>query len=109
MAAGAPAPGPAIGDTPLGATLKVKVAAGARRNAIVGVLGDALKVSVQQAPEKGKANKAVVRLLASAADTRPTDIEVIRGQTSPEKTLRFRDVDAATLRRRILVILDASK
>ncbi len=39
---------------------------GARRNAIVGEHGGALRVSVTAAPEQGKANEAIVELLADA-------------------------------------------
>ena len=46
------------------ATLSVKVVPGASRDRVAGMLGDALKVQVSAPPEAGKANKAVLRVLA---------------------------------------------
>jgi hypothetical protein len=44
--------------------LRVKVKPGAREEGILGVRGGELVVSVRAAPEKGKANAEVVRLLS---------------------------------------------
>ena len=44
----------------------LQVSGGARRSEVVGVHGGALKVAVQAPPDKGKANRAVVELLAEA-------------------------------------------
>lgn len=46
------------------ARLTVKVVPGSSRDQIVGWLGDALKVKVTAPPEKGRANAAVVAILA---------------------------------------------
>lgn len=68
------------------ATLKVKVVPGASRDRIVGMLGDALKVQVSAAPQRGKANEAVVRLLAQALGIKPTAIALVGGAAQPRKT-----------------------
>ena len=44
--------------------LNVKVVPGTARNQIVGWLGDALKIKVTAPPQKGRANEAVVALIA---------------------------------------------
>ena len=49
-----------------GCTLPVRVRAGGRRNVVGGVQEGALRVEVTTAPEKGKANLAVRKLLAKA-------------------------------------------
>ncbi|MBV8062463.1 MAG: DUF167 domain-containing protein, partial [Nevskia sp.] len=50
------------------AVLELKVSPKASRNAITGFLGEALKVAVTAAPERGKANEAAEELLAKALD-----------------------------------------
>ena len=49
---------------PGGTRLRLRVKAGAKKTAILGVHGGAIKLSVAAAPERGKANRAVVKLLA---------------------------------------------
>jgi len=110
MAAGTSPPRGAglVSEVPGGATLRVRVSAGARSDAIVGIHADALKVHMRQAPEKGKANKALTRFLATTLGTRRSDIDVVPGHTTSDKLLFLRGGDAARIRERILVILDAS-
>jgi len=69
--------------------IRVKVVPGASRNAIAGVLGDRLKVRTSAAPEGGKANKAICKLLARALDLKPAQFELHNGHTNPEKTIRI--------------------
>lgn len=67
-----------------GIELRLKVVPGARRSQIVGMLGDRLKIRVAVAPEQGKANRAVVRLLSDWLGV--NGIEIVAGDRSPEKT-----------------------
>ena len=76
----------------LGTLLAVKVVPGASRERIVGRLGARLKVTVQKPPEKGAANGAVCRLLAEALGLRAADVEVVRGETRPEKDVLARGI-----------------
>jgi len=86
---------PALGSDASGAghtsdaLLRIKVVPGSSRNKIAGMLGDRLKVAVAAPPEGGKANKAVIRLLAKAAGVSPATVTVDAGHTQPLKTLRF--------------------
>jgi len=82
--------------TPL-ARLKVRVVPGSSRDQIVGWLGDALKVKVMAPPERGKANQAVIELLATALGITTDAIEVVSGQTAPSKVLTISGLDDATL------------
>lgn len=86
---------------PEGTILPVKAHAAARRNAIRGEQAGALQVSVTQAPEKGKANKAIVALLADALGVRKSQIELVAGDTSREKRFLVRTVDRSTLARQL--------
>ena len=95
----------AIGSTADGATLRVRVAPGARRDAIVGAYGEALKVAVRQPPEKGRANKEVCRLVARALDLSPRAVSVLRGETARDKVLVCEGVDVETLRARVRSLL----
>lgn len=71
------------------ARLDVKVVPGARRDQIAGPLGDRLKVRVSAPPEDGRANKAVCGLIAGVLGLRASEVTVIAGPASPEKTLRI--------------------
>lgn len=84
-----------------GVILPVKAHAGARRNAIEGVHDGSLRVSVTQAPEKGKANKAIAELLAKALKLRKSQLELVSGETSPQKKFLIRGVTAKELATKI--------
>ena len=68
-----------------GVRLKLRVKAGGRKNAILGTHAGALKLSVTAAAEKGKANKALLSLLADALELPASSLEILSGQTSPDK------------------------
>lgn len=74
--------------------LSVHVQPGAARSAIVGRHGDAVKVRVAAAPERGRANAALVDLLAGALGVRRADVEIVTGHGSRAKRVRVRSVSA---------------
>lgn len=49
--------------------------------------GAVLKVAVTAAPEKGKANARLIRLLADAFDVAKSDVRILRGETERTKVL----------------------
>ncbi|MDF1737407.1 MAG: DUF167 domain-containing protein [Minwuia sp.] len=59
-----------------------------------------LKVRVAAPPEKGKANRAVIKLLAEVLNVAPRDIEVVRGEISRAKTVQIAGAEDQ-LRRRL--------
>lgn len=75
--------------------LAVKVAPKAGRNAITGWHGAALKLSVTAAPEKGKANEAVIELLAKTLRLPKSAFSVVRGATSSQKLIEIAGTDEA--------------
>lgn len=79
------------------ANLSVKVVPGSSRNRIAGKLGDALKVQVAAAPERGKANQAVIELLAGALGVKPGQIELVSGHAQPRKVFRIVGLEQAAL------------
>jgi uncharacterized protein (TIGR00251 family) len=74
--------------------IAVKAVPGAKRDEVVGRLGERLKVRISAPPEDGKANKAICQLLAQQLGVKSKDVEVVRGHTSAEKTLRVIGVQA---------------
>lgn len=87
--------------------LKLRVVPGARRDAVLAVHGDALRVAVRAVPEKGRANEAVVRLLASALAVPPGAVALVAGHGGRDKVVELRGLDAAEARARIAAALDA--
>ncbi|MGI9518471.1 MAG: DUF167 domain-containing protein [Pirellulaceae bacterium] len=77
----------ALRETDGGVILPVKVAAGARKREIRGVQNGALKIAVTAVAEKGKANKAVIELLAEWLDVPKSAIEIVSGSTASQKQL----------------------
>ncbi len=84
-----------------GVVLPVKAHPGARRNEIRGEQNGMLRVSVTQAPEKGKANKAIVALLSKLLSLKKSQIQLVSGETSSQKRFLISDASVAELAERI--------
>ena len=72
-----------------GVRLRLRVSAGASRRRVRGVHGGALKLSVKAPPEKGKANKDVLALVAETFGLSASEVELVSGETSPDKVVRL--------------------
>jgi uncharacterized protein len=77
---------------PEGTILPVRAQPGARRNELRGEQNGALKVCVTQSPEKGKANKAVIELIAKSLKLKKSQIQLLSGETSHQKIFLIRDI-----------------
>lgn len=75
----------------------------------MGRYGGAWKVRVTQAPEDGKANAAVVRLLAHTLALRSQDVEIVSGHASRDKTVALEGIDHDEMERRLMQASDAGK
>ena len=95
-----------LDETPAGIVLRVKAQPGARRNGVVGEQAGALKVSVTQAPEKGKANDAIIDVLTRSLELKRSQVELKSGVTSSRKTFLVTGISEADLRLRIGTLLD---
>ncbi len=84
--------------------LHVRVQPGASRDEVVGWEAQALRVRVTSPPEGGKANRAVITLLAAALGVPPSAVELARGAGARDKFFRVRDLDAAGIRARLQVV-----
>jgi uncharacterized protein len=81
--------------------LQVKVAPKAARTAVVGWIGDTLKLSVTAAPENGRANEAVILLLAEVLRCPRSTIGVRRGATTARKLIAIDGLSEDEVRRRL--------
>lgn len=73
-------------------TFSVKAIPNASRDQIVGLLGDALKIKTAAPPESGKANKAIIKLIAKTIGVATRNVEITQGQTQSNKTIRITDI-----------------
>ena len=64
-----------------------------------------LKVAVTQAPEKGKANKAIVQVLSKSLGLRRSQIELLSGETAQQKKFLIRDVTLEELQAKIAAVM----
>jgi uncharacterized protein (TIGR00251 family) len=81
--------------------LAVKVTPGASRDAVVGWLGDAVKVAVREPAERGRANAAVARLLAAALGVPAASVRIAAGGTSPRKVVVVEGLETGEVHRRL--------
>ena len=83
------------------ARLDIRVSTGAAENVIGGWMGDKLKIRVTAAPEKGKANKAVIRLLSRELGIPASRIVLTKGTTSSNKTIEVDGLSSDELNRKL--------
>jgi uncharacterized protein len=81
--------------------LTLRVSPGASRPGIVGRHGAGWKVRVAAAPEDGKANAAVVRLLAETVGVPARDVAILAGHASRDKTVELTGIDERETERRL--------
>ena len=89
--------------------LNLRVSPGAARNAVVGRHGDAWKLRVAAAPEAGRANDAVVRLLAEALAVPARDVEIVSGHASRDKIVTLQGLTPDEIERRLAQASGAGK
>ena len=90
-----------IYETPDGATLAVKVHPRAKKNAITGELGDALKLSLTTPPVEGRANEACIEFFANLLKVPRSSVTIASGERSRMKVVRVVGLSAAELERRV--------
>ena len=90
-----------IRDTPSGAIFQVKVHPRAKKNAITGVVGDALKLALTAPPVEGRANEACIAFLAEVLNVPRSSVTIAAGETSRNKVIRIAGVSAAQVEDRL--------
>jgi uncharacterized protein (TIGR00251 family) len=84
-------------------TFAVKVHPRARKNAITGELGDALKLSITSPPVDGRANQACIDFFAKLLKVPRSSVTIASGQSSRNKVVRVAGLTADEVRQRIVV------
>jgi uncharacterized protein len=92
---------PVIHDTAGGATFAVKVHPRAKKNAITGEIGDALKVALTAPPVEGRANEACIKFLAETLDVPRSSITIVAGQSGRQKVVRVAGLTAEQVQSRL--------
>lgn len=82
-----------------GVTFAVKVHPRAKKNAITGAVGDALKLAITAPPVDGKANEACIEFFAELLKVPRSSVTIAAGQSGRNKVIRIAGVTAAELRR----------
>lgn len=81
--------------------LRLRVSPGAGKAGIVGRHGDGWKIRVTAPPENGRANEAVLRLLAEALSVPRNDLTLVSGHTGRDKIVLLDGVGPAQTERRL--------
>ena len=92
-----------IRDTPHGTTFEVRVQPRARKNAILGEIGEALKIALTAPPIEGRANEACIEFLAEFLKVPRSSVTIAAGQTSRNKVVRVRGLTATEVADRVRV------
>jgi RNA polymerase-binding protein DksA len=81
--------------------VRLRVSPGAARTQFVGRHGDGWKVRVSAPPEGGRANDAVVRLLADTLALPASDVAIVSGRGGRDKIVTLTGIDAGEAERRL--------
>jgi len=87
-----------IQESERGVAFAVRVHPRAKKNAITGELGDALKVSVTTPPIEGRANEACIEFFAKLLKVPRSSVTIASGQTSRNKIIRVAGVTGQYVR-----------
>ena len=94
----------AINNSQAGATIAVKVHPRAKKNAITGIVGDALKLSLTAPPVDGKANEACIDFFAKLLKVPRSSITIAAGHSGRNKVIRVAGLTAEQVRDRLGLI-----
>ena len=81
--------------------LRIRVSPGARTTELVGRHGEAWKVRVSAPPENGRANDAVLSLLAERVGLPRRAVSIVSGHAGREKVVQVDGIDRAESERRL--------
>jgi len=90
-----------VTQTATGVTIAIRVHPRAKKNAITGEVGDALKVSLTAPPVEGKANEACIDFFARLLKVPRSSVSIAAGQSSQNKVIRVEGLTAEDVQRRL--------
>ena len=86
--------------------LRLRVSPGATRAGVVGRHGDAWKVRISAPPENGRANDALVRLLADTLAVPRDAVTLVSGHGGRDKVVELAGVDASQVEERLTSVAE---
>jgi len=81
-----------------GITFAVKVQPRAKKNAILGELGDSVKISLVAPPVDGRANQACLKFIAELLNVPRSAVTIVSGETNRRKVIRVAGISAEAVR-----------
>lgn len=81
--------------------LQIKVIPSSSKDCIAGWLEDTLKVKVKAPPEKGRANKAIIKVLEKKLDLPKGSINITSGSTSRKKVIEIKCCNDAVINKKL--------
>ena len=87
--------------------IKVTVSPGTARTELVGRHGDGWKARVAAPPERGRANEALVELLAVALEVPASTIRIVGGRSGRAKVVEVAELEAVDVERRLMRALSS--
>lgn len=94
-----------LSETAKGVTFAVKVHPRARKNAITGTVGDALKLALTAPPVEGRANQAVIEFFAEVFQIPRASVTIASGETSRNKVVKVAGLSRAAVEQRLAAAL----
>jgi uncharacterized protein (TIGR00251 family) len=88
--------------------LRLRVSPGATRSEVVGRHGEGWKVRVGAPPESGKANEALLELLAATFEISRSRLEITSGRTSRDKTVVVHGLSEADAEAQLAALVRAA-
>jgi uncharacterized protein (TIGR00251 family) len=83
------------------AKVEVTVSPGAARSELVGRHGEGWRARIAARPERGRANRELVALLAQALGVRRDEVAIVAGRTGRRKVVEVDGLSAAEIDRRL--------
>jgi len=95
-----------VTESSKGISFSIKVHPRARKNAITGVMGDALKLALTAPPIEGRANQAVIEFFAELFEIPRSSVTIASGETSRNKKVKIAGLTRAAVVARLSECLE---